>query len=284
MRMKDRSKDNSTAQIQDATDILSYKWFAVVIEAVHTLDGARYSGIESHIGQISSKMLSDALSDLCERQILVRNEANDDNSGAIYNLTIKGENLAQILRALIQWNNHYNETKPSVLIVEDDLMASSALSDYSSGSFDVQCTSSGEDAIEMYSDDVDLVILDRKLDSISGGTVATEIKETHPQALFLVVSGIEPDEDILDLPVDDYMKKPVGERELRNRISLLLNRANMDETNREYLALRSKQLALVESYGASAIDLQTYKKIEKDIGEIALPEAKGQLMEEYLPT
>lgn len=281
--MAGRGENNTTKQVQASTEILSYKWYAVVIEVVYSLNGARYSEIDSQVDQISAKMLSDALSDLRDRKILKKIETADENSRATYELTPKGKHLAEILSVLLRWNSIYNENNPSVLVVEDDPMALSVLSDYSSDPFDVRSVSCGEDAIKEYSEDTGLVILDRKLEEIAGDTVARQIKEQDSQALILVVSGVDPEDDILDLPVDDYLKKPVNRTKLRNRISGVLDRSDLGVTDRTYLELRSKQLALIESHGASALNFQAYENIEKRINQMDLPEEKIQLLEENLP-
>ncbi|TKX43697.1 winged helix-turn-helix transcriptional regulator [Halorubrum sp. ARQ200] len=275
----DKTEDNTTQQVQAATEILSYKWHAVVIKIVKDLDGARYSEINSKIDQISSKMLSDALSELTDRGILNEVKNAGEDSGVNYELTLEGRHFAKVLGVLIQWHTLYNEQRPSILIIEDDPMASSALSDYSSNPFNVRTVSRGEDGIRHYTKDTDLVILDRKLDDISGDTVATKIKEKDQHALILVVSGIDPKDNILDLPVDCYLKKPVSRTELRSRISDILNRQGLELEQREYLALRSKQSALIETHGASALGLQSYDRIEQRINNIELSENMIEILE-----
>jgi len=275
----DKTEDNTTQRVQAATEILSYKWHAVVIKIVKDLNGARYSEINSKIDQISSKMLSDALSELTDREILKEVKNAGEDSGVNYELTLKGRHFAKVLGVLIQWHTVYNEHRPSILIIEDDPMASSALSDYSSNPFKVRTVSRGEDGIRHYTKDTDLVILDRKLDDMSGDTVATEIKEKDQHALILVVSGIDPEDNILDLPVDCYLKKPVSRTELRSRISDILNRQGLELEQREYLALRSKQSALIETHGASALGLQSYDRIEQRINNIELSENMIEILE-----
>jgi len=275
----DKTEDNTTQQVQAATEILSYKWHAVVIKIVKDLNGARYSEINSKIDQISSKMLSDALFELTDREILKEVKNAGEDSGVNYELTLKGRHFAKVLGVLIQWHTVYNEQRPSILIIEDDPMASSALSDYSSNPFNVRTVSRGEDGIRHYTKDTDLVILDRKLDDMSGDTVATKIKEKDQHALILVVSGIDPKDNILDLPVDCYLKKPVSRTELRSRISDILNRQGLELEQREYLALRSKQSALIETHGASALGLQSYDRIEQRINNIELSENIIEILE-----
>lgn len=277
-----KENENTIHQARAATEVLSYKWHAVIIEIVNSLNEARYSDIDSEIDQISSKMLSDGLSDLVERNILTKVEKPSKNGGVTYELTMKGKSFASLVQAFIKWDTIYNEQNPSVLIVEDDPIASSVLSDYLSDSFKLRSVSRGEDVIQYYSKDTDIVILDRKLEDTNGGRVAMRIKQKDPQALILVVSGVDPENDILDLPIDDYLKKPGNRAELRDRISDVLARQDFEVDERKYLALRSKKLALIEAHGASALGLQSYNEVETRINNVNMPEERTQLLEEFL--
>lgn len=87
-------------QIQAATEVLSYKWHPVILYTVYELDGAGYSELEATLDGISSKMLSDGLSDLCERNILTTIEVIEESGRAIYVLSEKGRALVPALEVL----------------------------------------------------------------------------------------------------------------------------------------------------------------------------------------
>ena len=271
------------SQMQASTEIFAYKWHPHIIYTVYELEGAGYSEIESSLGSISSKMLSDGLSDLCERNILSTTETVEGSGRTIYVLSSKGRALIPALEVLDAWNQRYEEDRSSVLILEDERMVATILGDYFSDSYHVQYVSTGTEALEAYTADTDLLIIDRKLEGMSGDTVAERIRAEHEQQLLLCVSGVEPDNDIHELDYDDYIHKPVDETEMKTRMELLLNRAELDSTARTYLSLRSKQLALIETHGKAATKMNGYKDCASQIDDIDLSTEHKQTLEPLLP-
>jgi DNA-binding HxlR family transcriptional regulator len=270
-------------RIQAATEVLGYKWHPAILYTVYELDGAGYSELEASLDGISPKMLSDGLSDLCERNILTTTETIEDSGRTIYVLSEKGRALIPALDVLDAWNRRYGGDQSSVLILEDERMVADILADYFSALYDVQYVRTSEEALEAYTDDVDLSIIDRKLEGMSGDEVAARIRADEGAALVLCVSGVEPDNDIYELEYDDYIHKPVEEDEMKTRVELLLNRAELDATAREYLSLRSKQGALIEAHGRAATKMRGYQDCTARIDELDLSSDQQQTLEPLLP-
>jgi DNA-binding HxlR family transcriptional regulator/DNA-binding response OmpR family regulator len=270
-------------RIRAATEILTYKWHPAILYTVHELDGAGYSELEAAIDDISSKMLSDGLSDLCERDILATAEPVEDSGRTIYVLTDKGRGLVPAIEVLDAWNQRYETPRSSVLILEDERMVADMLADYFSGRYDAQYVRYGEDALDAYGDDIDIVIIDRNLERMSGDEVAARIRDEDGQALLLCVSGVEPADDIYELAYDDYIYKPAGEDQMRARIELLLNRAELEGPVREYLALRSKQAALRDAYGEAATRMGGYRDCADRIEALDLSTDRRRTLDPLLP-
>lgn len=271
------------SQIQDSTEIFSYKWYPSIIRTVYELEGAGYSELESSLGSISSKMLSDGLSDLCERNVLTTTETVEESGRTIYILSSKGRALIPALEVLEAWDQHYGEEKATVLILEDEQMVADIFADYFSESYHTQYVPTGTEALEAYTADTDLVIIDRKLGGMSGDTVADRIRAEHEQQLLLCVSGVEPDNGIYEQAYDDYIHKPVEETEMRARVELLLNRAELNSTARTYLSLRSKQLALIDTYGKAATKMNGFENCTAQIEDLDLSMDHKQTLEPLLP-
>lgn len=270
------------SQIQVSTEIFAYKWYPSIIYTVYELERAGYSELESSLGSISSKMLSDGLSDLCERNVLTTTETVEGSGRTVYILSSKGRSLIPAIEVLEAWDQHYGEEAATVLIVEDEQMVADIFANCFSGSYPTQYVSTGTEALEAYTADTDLVIIDRKLEGMSGDTVAARIRAEHEQQLLLCVSGVEPDNDIYELDYDDYIHKPVEEDEMRTRVELLLNRAALDSTARTYLTLRSNQFALTETYGKAATKMKGYKNCTAKIEELDLSTGHKQTLEPLL--
>ena len=271
------------SQMNASTEIFAYKWYPSIIHTVYELEGAGYSELESSLGSISSKMLSDGLSDLCERDILTTTETVEGSGRTRYILTSKGQSLIPALEVLEAWDQHYGQGAPTVLILEDERMVADILADYFPESYHTQYVPTGTEALEAYTADTDLIIIDRKLEGMSGDTVAAQIRADHERQLLLCVSGVEPANDIYELAYDDYIHKPVEEAEMRTRMELLLNRAALGSTERTYLSLRSKQLALIDTYGKAATKMNGYEHCTAQIEELDLSMDHKQTLEPLLP-
>lgn len=118
---------------------------------------------------------------------------------------------------------------------------------------------------------------------MSGDDVAARIRAEHGKALILCVTGVEPDSDIYDLECDEYIYKPVEEDEMKARLDLLFNRAELDATTREYLSLRSKQVALTAVHGRAATKMNGYQNCTARTEELDIPSDQKQTLEPLLP-
>jgi DNA-binding HxlR family transcriptional regulator/DNA-binding response OmpR family regulator len=278
------TQDVNVRQIKAATELFSYKWHPVILYTVHELDGAAYSELEAALDGVSSKMLSDGLSALCERNILETTERTENSGRTIYVLSDKGRALIPAMQVLDAWSQRYQTQRLSVLIVENERMVATILADYFPGSYDVRSVQTGEGAIEEHTDGTDLLIVDRKLDGISGDDVAARIKAEHERQLVLCVSGVEPDNDICELRYDDYIHKPVEEDEMKARVELLFSRTELEATERTYLSLRSKQIALTGAHGKSATKMTGFQNCTARIEELDLSAEEKQTLEPLLPS
>jgi CheY-like chemotaxis protein len=70
---------------------------------------------------------------------------------------------------------------------------------------------SGEAALDTVGDGrvPDVVLLDRHMPGMSGDEVLERIRERELETRVIMVTAIDPDLDVLDMPFDDYLSKPV---------------------------------------------------------------------------
>ena len=131
-----------------------------------------------------------------------------------------------------------------VLVVDDDPQIRSVFSDYLEGDFAVRTAESGAEAIEELDDEVDVLLLDRRMPGMSGKELLSTIREDGYDQPVAVVTAVEPDFDVLDMGFDAYVVKPVFEDELRDVVETMLLRKEFDAVIREYFALVAKVAAL----------------------------------------
>ncbi len=118
-------------------------------------------------------------------------------------------------------------SKNRVLIIDDDVvMAKYLASHLSRRSFEVNVSSSSQEAMRIFrSFDPSLILLDMAVDNMAGADLLQRIKQIRPQVSVIVLSGNENPEIIFQaskLGADDYLSKPFDPKELDLRISKVL--------------------------------------------------------------
>jgi len=82
---------------------------------------------------------------------------------------------------------------------------------------------------------------------MSGHEVLEAIRGEGYDARVAMLTAVEPDVDIVDMPFDDYKTKPVTKEDLLALVEVLLQRAKFDEHSQKFFALASKKAALEAS-------------------------------------
>jgi two-component system response regulator AdeR len=134
----------------------------------------------------------------------------------------------------------------SILVVEDEDALAETYARWLDADHTVQTAYTGEEALEVVDDDVDIVLLDRRLPGMSGGEVLETIRERGLDCRVAMLTAVDPDFDIFEMPFDDYAVKPVLREELNELVERLLLLATYDSQARQSFALASKVSVLEE--------------------------------------
>jgi len=118
--------------------------------------------------------------------------------------------------------------RPSILLAEDDPNLSILLKDFLTiVGYKVLLCHDGKSALEEFSSDIDLCILDVMMPGKDGFAVAEEIKERSPEMPLIFLTAKNMQEDRLKgfrSGCDDYLTKPFSTEELDLRIKAILRR------------------------------------------------------------
>lgn len=131
------------------------------------------------------------------------------------------------------------ESAPRVLVVEDEPDLADLYADYLRGEYEIQVATGGEEALEALSAADDVVVLDRRMPVVSGNEVLAVMEERDLDPRVALVTAVNPDFDIIDLAIDDYLVKPITRAELLETVDRLLT---VDEYNERVQELTSKKL------------------------------------------
>jgi len=156
--------------------------------------------------------------------------------------------------------------RPVVLVVDDEERIPEAFALWLGDEYDVRTATDGESALASLDRDVDVVLLDRQMPGLSGDAVLERIREEGYDCRVAMVTGVDADFDIVDLPFDDYVTKPVGKDDLREVVDELLTVREYDEDVRRYFALSKTRAALeAEKTGAELADSEAYESLRDDL-------------------
>lgn len=133
----------------------------------------------------------------------------------------------------------------TVLAVDDDPDILGLISSFLSDEFSVMLAADGETAIRL-AGQADVMLLDRKMPGMTGREVLQKLRENDNDIPVAMVTGVEPDFDIVDMGFDDYLVKPFRQGELRATVRNLIKSVEYDNVVREYFSLVSK-LATLET-------------------------------------
>jgi len=157
---------------------------------------------------------------------------------------------------------------PQVLIVEDETDLADLYAIYLSDLYEVQTANDGRTALELVGDDTDIVLLDRRMPDMTGDEVLTEIRSRGIDCRVAMITAVEPDLDIVEMPFDDYLVKPVTREDLHGLVEVLLRRAGYDERTQEFFRLASKKAALESTPDVSVEEENEYQELTQRMEEL----------------
>lgn len=110
--------------------------------------------------------------------------------------------------------------QPKVLLVDDEKEVADAYALRLEGVADVTVAYGGPEALSKIkeSDPPDTVLLDRHMPNQSGDDVLTDLRSYDIQTRVIMVTAIDPGLELLDLPFDDYLCKPVEREDIRTAV------------------------------------------------------------------
>ncbi len=141
----------------------------------------------------------------------------------------------------------------TVLIVEDEPQVARLYEGYLPSDYEVRTVHTGQDALSVADEDVDAVLLDRRLPDMQGREVLAELRDRGLDAPIAVVTAVDPDLDIIEMGFDLYVVKPVSESELRDALDRLWTRSQYDTKLRRAASLVSKRAVLETQHDADEL-------------------------------
>jgi len=90
-------------------DIVGRKWHPILVYYLLTDGPLGFSALKNRVDGISSKMLSESLSDLEDADLVTRDLLNDQPVRVEYTLTDRGEALEPLITEMVRWGSEHSE-------------------------------------------------------------------------------------------------------------------------------------------------------------------------------
>ena len=132
----------------------------------------------------------------------------------------------------------------SILVVDDEERIADLYASHLTETYRVETAYSGSDALELIDDKFDVVLLDRRMPELTGDEVLDRIRSDGYEGKVVMVTATDPDFDILDMPFDEYVVKPVTGETIQKVVETQLLLDSYEMRLNEYFRIKSKLSAL----------------------------------------
>lgn len=145
-----------------------------------------------------------------------------------------------------------------MLVVDDDADLAETYALWLDEEYDVHTATSGQQALDAHDDAVDVVLLDRRMPGRSGDDLLGRLRDRS--CVVSMVTAVEPGPDVVDLPFDDYLVKPVTRSTLVDTVDQLHSLVGCGDGVREVAALGATVSALEAT---DVVDPETERVTER---------------------
>jgi len=163
----------------------------------------------------------------------------------------------------------HDQATPTVLVVDDERDIADIYTLQLEESYDVRTVYGGPAAVEAVDESVDVVLLDRRMPELSGNEVLDRIREAGYDCRVIMVTAIDPEFDIIEMPFDDYLCKPVDKETLESAIEQQLTAKEYDETVSTLFRATSKLTVLEQEMSEEELaDSEEYQRLARATAEM----------------
>jgi DNA-binding response OmpR family regulator len=157
----------------------------------------------------------------------------------------------------------------TVVVVDDERDVAELYTTWLETVHDVRSAYSGFEALDLVDETVDVVFLDRQMPELSGDEVLEAVAERDIDCRVVMVTAVDPDFDIIEMPFDDYLTKPVGRSDLLDTVASMQTRDSYDDQLGEYFSMASKKATLEsEKNPVELDDHEEYLEVARRVEEL----------------
>lgn len=263
--MKEENLESELGNLEAATSFLSRKWQPLIVFTLSEKGETGFNELKDFLTNVSGKVLSENLDDLVSEGFVDKVVLSENPKRVKYSLTEKGSELIPLLNEMLEWAEGDDLT---VLVVEDEESLANLYVEWLSSKYNVLKAVSGNEALKRVDEEVDLVVLDRELPDSSGEQVSDKIDNVYDCSIMFTTAH-DPEVDIIDMSVDEYLIKPVSKDELLDTASKIIERKELTDMEKRLHSLEAKKEVLEEEKNISLLEeREEYKRLLDKISEL----------------
>ncbi|GAA0645245.1 response regulator [Salarchaeum japonicum] len=138
-------------------------------------------------------------------------------------------------------------------MVEDEQSVRDLYTAWLADAYDVRTAGTLADARGVLDASVDVVLLDRRLPDGSGDDLLATIDDRRLDCRVAMVTGVEPDFDVVSLGFDDYLVKPVERERVVETVERLLDLRNYPAAVRAFYQTAAAKASLEAAKSPDAL-------------------------------
>lgn len=157
----------------------------------------------------------------------------------------------------------------TVLIVDDEQSLADLYAYWVDEFAEARTAYDGDEALEQLDDDVDVMLLDRRMPGRSGDAVVEAVTERGYDVRIVMVTAVDPGFEIVDMEIDDYLVKPVDQPQIMETVERMVVRNSYDDQLQRKFQLVEKKVTLEAAKTPHELDeSEEYQKLVRQLDAI----------------
>jgi len=143
---------------------------------------------------------------------------------------------------------------PTALIVDDEESLADLYAYWVDSVAEARVAYNGDDALTRLDGTGDVLLLDRRMPGMSGDEVVEAVSDRDHDVRVVLVTAVDPDFDIVEMEIDDYLVKPIARPQLVDTVERMLVRSSYDDRLQRKFQLVEKKVTLEAAKSPHELD------------------------------
>lgn len=161
-----------------------------------------------------------------------------------------------------------SDSEKTILIVEDEESLAALHAHHLQDDYEARVAFTGGEALVELTSEIDLVLLDRRMPGMSGDELLEHIDDWESDCQVIMVTAVDPDMDIIDMPCEGYLTKPVSKEDLLTAVEQAFLIDRYESLVMEYYETRKKYATLSAEFAPGELDDERFEGLEDRVAEL----------------